>query len=181
MTLSRQRALIIGVSALLVIGGCGEASPPTTTDPAAAALENFMSMLDSNATCGRLSNVADDIPEGTNERVAAEDKLAEIGCGDSGSQRTDVTQATAPPTAAKPEYETLCPGSPKLVTYFVEGTASGVDITISNQQGNTEQASNRAVPLSASGKPGLRVGCVGSGFFYYISAQNKGDSGTAFC
>lgn len=68
------------------------------------------------------------------------------------------------------------------VVYFVEGTASSVSITVTDAEGDTEQATNRAVPLSnSSGRPGLNIGCVPSGQFLYISAQNEGESGTVTC
>jgi hypothetical protein len=35
----------------------------------------------------------------------------------------------------------------RAVTYFVEGTAKSVDITIQNASGNTALATNRKVPL----------------------------------
>lgn len=67
----------------------------------------------------------------------------------------------------------------KDVHYFVEGSASSADITMQRAQG-TEQASIN-VPLTSESGPGFRTGCYPNDTFVYISAQNRGESGTIEC
>ena len=56
-----------------------------------------------------------------------------------------------------------------------------MDIAIQNRGGNTEQASNRSVPLGTDDRNGLHIGTMGCGAFVYISAQNQGESGSVKC
>ena len=76
-----------------------------------------------------------------------------------------------------------CPAGSSFVIYHVEGTAESVSLTIANAHGNTEQAANVRVPVSMrdSNETGFRLGCVPSGQFLYVSAQNRGSSGTVTC
>ena len=60
------------------------------------------------------------------------------------------------------------------IRYEVTGTARSVSITLATPTGGTEQAANRAVPLSVSftAEPGD---------FLYISAQNDRERGEVTC
>lgn len=71
---------------------------------------------------------------------------------------------------------------PHTVTYKVEGTATSTDITFSNPDGGTSQASDKAVPLGnrTTGTEGI-TGTFKSGSFLYISAQNGDSSGSITC
>jgi hypothetical protein len=61
----------------------------------------------------------------------------------------------------------------KDIKYSVSGTASTVDITMSNKDDNTEQKGDVSVPWSYSFTK------TDSGYqFLYISAQNQHDTGT---
>ena len=97
----------------------------------------------------------------------------------------DIAVAAVIEAAAKEPFvdpEALCPGTSRLVAYFVEGTATGVDITITNQGGNIEQATGKAVPLQTSeDREGFIAGCFSPGDFASILAQNTGDRGTVIC
>lgn len=66
-------------------------------------------------------------------------------------------------------------GPTNVVTYRWSGTANGVNVTMTNRQGNTEQASNRANDQE------LTIGSMRRGGFVYISVQNTGDSGSVEC
>jgi hypothetical protein len=67
------------------------------------------------------------------------------------------------------------------VIYEVTGTASGIDITIQNPSGNTEQHNDLSVPLGTKdGRKGLHM-TFRSGDFAYLSAQNTGESGSVTC
>jgi hypothetical protein len=99
--------------------------------------------------------------------------VANLGGGD----RSSSDSANAPPALISSAAEDC----DKAIVYFVEGTASAVSITVQNAEGNTEQASNRAVPLSGARGEGLRIGSMACGDFVYISAQNEGESGSVTC
>lgn len=73
-------------------------------------------------------------------------------------------------------------GGTHTVTYKVEGSATGTDITFSTPDGGTSQASGKAVPLAnhTTGTEGIS-GPFHSGAFLYISAQNTGESGDITC
>ena len=58
-----------------------------------------------------------------------------------------------------------------LIQYTVTGTASAVDVTLSNATGGTEQYSNVSLPVTYS-YPTF------SNSFHYISAQNDGATGS---
>lgn len=68
------------------------------------------------------------------------------------------------------------------VTYKVEGSASGADLTMSTANGGTSQASGKAVPLRnvTTGEEGISF-TARRGTFLYLSAQNIGESGTITC
>lgn len=70
----------------------------------------------------------------------------------------------------------------RTVTYRIGGTAQGVDITMENAMGNTEQAQGKAVPLhnSTTGTEGVSFEAR-PGQYLYISAQNTGATGTVTC
>ena len=87
---------------------------------------------------------------------------------------TLANRATSPSTVA--------PDLGQEVVYFVEGTATSVDITYVTLTGIRQQ-SGLAVPLMArSGSgPGLRLGRVPAGTFVSISAQNQDERGTVTC
>ena len=75
-------------------------------------------------------------------------------------------------TATAVEYDPLVD-----VVYEVTGSASSVDITMTDGNGSIEQATGKAVPLcTASGECGIRFQ-AGHGDFLSISAQNSGDDG----
>lgn len=57
------------------------------------------------------------------------------------------------------------------VTYKIKGSASSVDVTYNNAQGGSQQIGNASVPWS-------QTFTADSGSFLYLSAQNKGESGT---
>ena len=61
----------------------------------------------------------------------------------------------------------------QAVTYHIEGTAQTVDITMQNSSGDTEQ-------FAATLPVRLPMGCM-DGDFAYISAQNRGETGTVEC
>ena len=67
--------------------------------------------------------------------------------------------------------EDLPPEVPPFVEYKVTGSATSVNVTLSNASENTEQYSNRSVPYSYT------FDSV-AGNFLYISAQNQGSSGS---
>ncbi|MEV4137045.1 MmpS family transport accessory protein [Dactylosporangium sp. NPDC049742] len=74
---------------------------------------------------------------------------------------------------AGPEGSAGPPAPPDAFTYVVSGSAAIVDVTYQNADGGTSQRSGVRVPWSLS---------IGDGSdFLYISAQNKGDSGTVTC
>jgi hypothetical protein len=71
------------------------------------------------------------------------------------------------------------PGAPltsctSTVIYRVTGTASSASLTISNEQGNTEQEDSVVIPWARR----MTFPC---GEFVYVSAQNNGESGTIEC
>lgn len=59
------------------------------------------------------------------------------------------------------------------IVYKVTGTASAVDLTISNKDDNTEQYSDKTLPWSYS-----FTKTENSWQFLYVSAQNQGDTGS---
>jgi hypothetical protein len=63
----------------------------------------------------------------------------------------------------------------KTIKYEVTGSASYVNITLSNSGGNTEQISKARVPWSRSFSVSIEKD---SYYFAYISAQNDGGSGS---
>lgn len=66
------------------------------------------------------------------------------------------------------------------VVYEVEGTATGISVTMETPTG-TSQASDRGVPLGKEGQaPGVTM-TFNAGDFVYISAQNEGESGDITC
>jgi hypothetical protein len=67
------------------------------------------------------------------------------------------------------------------VLYEVEGTAKGANLTLEAVTGTVQQ-NDKAVPLvgKSTGKRGLTF-TMPRGHFVYISAQNKGSSGTITC
>lgn len=72
--------------------------------------------------------------------------------------------------------------SSHTVTYKVQGSATGADLTMSTANGGTSQASGKAVPLrnATTGTEGISFS-ASRGTFLYISAQNTGESGTITC
>ena len=67
------------------------------------------------------------------------------------------------------------------ITYEVEGTAHGTDITMTDSSGSISQQSGLAVPLqSKDGGQGL-TSIMSCGDFASISAQNTGSHGTITC
>ncbi len=68
------------------------------------------------------------------------------------------------------------------ITYYVEGTASGADLTFTTPDGDISQATGKAIPLDNPDTPGTGVSSeFRSGTFASISAQNTGDDGTVIC
>jgi hypothetical protein len=67
------------------------------------------------------------------------------------------------------------------VLYEVEGSAKGANLTLESATGTVQQ-NDKAVPLvgKSTGKRGLTF-IMPRGNFVYISAQNKGSSGTITC
>ena len=65
-------------------------------------------------------------------------------------------------------------GCAPKVEYVVSGTAGSVDLTYSNQSGNSEQLSGVSLPWTYEFDGA-------SGDFLYISAQNNGRSGSVVC
>jgi hypothetical protein len=65
-------------------------------------------------------------------------------------------------------------GGSHQVKYEVTGTATIVDVTYQNENGDASQLSKRLVPWSTTVT-------VGSGGFAYVSAQNAGESGDVTC
>lgn len=63
------------------------------------------------------------------------------------------------------------PNSPAVVEYKITGTASWVDVTLTNATGGTEQYSGVLVPHTYTFRNY-------TDWFLYISAQNQGDSGS---
>jgi hypothetical protein len=61
------------------------------------------------------------------------------------------------------------------VKYEITGTASRVDITMSNADGGTEQFSNVSVPWEKSFSVEIEKDNY---FFAYVSAQNQGTTGS---
>lgn len=85
------------------------------------------------------------------------------------------------PTAASSESSNVSSGSAREVVYEVEGTAEAIDITYETPSG-TAQQSGLKVPLSRNGGSERGISLTMSrGDFVYISAQNKGPSGTVTC
>ena len=72
---------------------------------------------------------------------------------------------------AVPDTEPAC----RAVRYYVEGSARSVDLTMASANGGTEQMSKMSVPFRET------IGCLASGAFVYVSAQNNGRHGTVGC
>jgi hypothetical protein len=105
--------------------------------------------------------------------VAAVVLLAAAGCAGG---------ATAEDTAASQARITEAYGT-RTVAYDVTGTATGVSLTYTNGAGQTEQASDKALPLTSkdTGEPFALLFEMRPGDFAYLSAQNTGDSGSVTC
>ena len=69
------------------------------------------------------------------------------------------------------DKNTTEPQADPFVEYKVTGSATSVDVTLSNASENTEQYSNKSLPYSYTFDSA-------SGNFLYISAQNQGSSGS---
>jgi hypothetical protein len=82
-------------------------------------------------------------------------------------------------TVGEPDGRTTVAGAVEdvshEVTYRWSGTARSASVTIENSQGNTEQASNAAVPEDITFQSRDDM------LFLYLSAQNNGESGTLLC
>src|SRR5881396_1834742 len=65
-------------------------------------------------------------------------------------------------------------GGSHEVKYEVTGSATAVDVTFQNENGDTSQQSDQPVPWTTT------VTAAG-GAFTYVSAQNKGESGDVTC
>lgn len=91
--------------------------------------------------------------------------LAAVACGDDGGRDSEDGFFTT----------TTTPSPSNVVTYRWSGTAGGVNVTMTNRQGNTEQASDRANDQE------LTIGSMRRGEFVYISVQNTGESGSVEC
>ena len=90
------------------------------------------------------------------------------GCGGSAATTTPI-QATPPDTSVD-------------VVYYLDGTATGADLTYTDGSGNIQQQTGVGVPMvrESDGEPGMRV-TAQRGAFVQFSAQNTGDSGDLNC
>jgi hypothetical protein len=117
--------------------------------------------------------------------VVAAVALMIAGCNgnDAGVEQSSraASAPTAPAAAPSSTQSTRCT---KNVTYHIEGTATGVNITSQNRQGNSEQHSAKALPLrDGDGNllQGVNAGSFSCGDFVYLSVQNNTDSGSVSC
>jgi hypothetical protein len=99
--------------------------------------------------------------------------IAVVGSAMAGSGKSKAASST--------DTDTTAYSSTVEVLYEVEGSATGADITMEAPTG-TVQGTGKAVPLASktTGKPGLSY-TMPRGHFVYISAQNKGSSGSITC
>ena len=82
-----------------------------------------------------------------------------------------VAISIASPSTSTPTYIPTSSYSGPEVVYEITGSASYVDVTLSNPTGGTEQYGPVAVPHSYTYQDF-------PGYFLYISAQNQGESGS---
>lgn len=101
--------------------------------------------------------------------------LGVIGLGALNANKSSTGSSTGS-TAVAPALS-----STVQVLYEVEGTATGANLTLESGTG-TVQLNDKAVPLGnkTSGKRGITYPMT-RGHFVYLSAQNKGSSGTITC
>lgn len=94
-----------------------------------------------------------------------------VSCNSKSDSSSSSTSTSAPAAAAAP----VVADTSYTVTYKVTGTAGAVDLTMSDEDGDTSQQSKVAVPVTRT----LRN--MHEGDFLYISAQNQGESGSVIC